>query len=46
MADAIDATNNVWGTNTSAATVATYVALSGDTGSLGGSIDVDPLTAP
>ena len=43
---AIDARNNRWGTNTSAATVATYVTLSGDTGVQGGSILLSPITLP
>jgi len=43
---AIDARNNQWGANTSAATVATYVTLSGDTVAQGGSILLNPITTP
>ncbi len=42
----IDARNNQWGTNTSSATVAGYVTLTGDTAVQGGSIQLNPITQP
>lgn len=44
--DAIDATNNQWGSNTVLATVQGYVTLAGDTVGQGGSILLSPLKLP
>lgn len=44
--DEIDASNNVWGTNTDLATVESYVTLSGDTAVQGGSIVLGPIQQP
>lgn len=46
IASAINATNNQWGSNTSAATLQGYVTLAGDTGGQGGSINLSPITQP
>ncbi len=46
IGDVIDATSNVWGDETDAAVLATYVALSGNTGTWGGGIDIDPVKTP
>ena len=46
VGSAIDARNNQWGANTDVTTVESYVTLSGDTGVQGGSILLDPITAP
>jgi hypothetical protein len=44
--DAIDATDNQWGSNTVLATVQGYVTLAGDTVGQGGGILLDPITLP
>ena len=44
--DQIDARDNQWGSNTSLATVESYVTLSGDTITQGGSILLDPIRQP
>lgn len=42
----IDATDNQWGSNTDAATVESFVLLTGQTGARGGGIQLDPIRQP